>query len=176
MAKLDIIEFRAGYAARTKYNAQAADLTVAFAVDFETAGERLTRKCAAHYLGLYLDGDKQGVLLLAACHAQRALSLNVAGNGIYTLAKHGWTQERVNQHVFDVLRYVHRNLPLVRIVCGGQTGADIAGAMAASALDIDCEITMPKGYIQRDAYGKDWPHTAQEIRAQVEEGVKHLRL
>ena len=35
-----------GYAARTRSNAQSYDVTVAFAIDYGSAGERLTRSSA----------------------------------------------------------------------------------------------------------------------------------
>lgn len=47
MKKLIIKESTSSkYTPRTYYNAKSADLTVAFAVDFSTAGERCTHKAA----------------------------------------------------------------------------------------------------------------------------------
>lgn len=167
----------ATYGPRTKANADAAGLTVAIATDHTTAGEKLTARVAA---GKYLAIDmvippaKAGVRLAKAMRSLDTTTLNVAGNGIYTLAYHGWSQAQVNQHVYDTIAAAHALLPITRIVTGGQTGVDIAGAIAAKALGIPVAVTMPKGFVQRGEDKVDRPHTAAEITKQITDGAAAL--
>ena len=165
------------YGPRTRQNAADGDVTVAFAVDFETAGERLTRKAAGdRWLGLPLTDDPiSSARTLYRWLRDRSLArptVNVAGNGLHSLSKHGWTQDAANRHVFAVLSKVHEYWPIGKIVSGGQTGIDLAGIVTAHALCIDARALLPKGFIQRDADGVDRAHTQDEILAQVVAGVQ----
>ena len=124
------------YAPRTYVNAGRADLTIAFAMDFNTAGEKLTRKAAGtKYLAMGLDRDSVMAAreVWKACRdagkGDKPLVLNIAGNGIYTLAKQGWTQEEVNKYIYDILALVTKHWPIEMIVSGGQTGIDLAGGV-----------------------------------------------
>ena len=166
-----------GYRERTKHNADSAGLTVAIAADYGTAGERLTKSVAGDkYLAIPLDvaPDKGGVRLAKAMRQIGTTTLNVAGNGIYTLASDGHTQASINQHVYDLIAAAHKLLPITKIVTGGQTGVDLAGAVAAHKLGIPVAVTMPKGFVQRNAMGKDAQHTAAQIQAQITEGATAL--
>lgn len=168
-----------GYTARTQANAQGADLTVAFAVDYNTAGERLTRKVAGErYLAVPLSRTPLEAAreLYRALRDRNARSLNVAGNGIYTLAQHGWTQEAVSAWVYEVLAKVHEHWPLTAVRSGGQTGVDLAGIVAGHALELDCLALMPKGFVQRGADKIDKCHTADEVAEQVARGVRWLNI
>lgn len=176
MSKLTVLEYPGSYSARTRHNAQSAQLTVAFAVDFTTAGERLTRSAAGtSYLGFNLNVD---IPLIAArrlysiVRGRNFRTINIAGNGIYTLAKFGWSQLRVNQYLLEVLNNVHRHWPLFKVVSGGQTGADIAGLAAAYAIDVP-EVTavLPKGFKQRLVDGRDVFQTEQSIISQIKSSV-----
>lgn len=176
--QLEVLEHAsASYSPRTYANAHGADLTVAFAVDFETAGERLTHKASAgRYVGIPLASEPLAAarLLYKALRGHNAHSLNVAGNGIYTLAKHGWSQDRVNEYVHAVLAKVHEHWPLERIRSGGQTGIDIAGVAAAHALGINATAFLPHGFIQRGIDKKDVVHSADQIRTQIEQYAARL--
>lgn len=164
----------AAYSPRTYANAARAHLTVAFATDFSTAGEKCTHRAAGlKYVAIDLPRD---VVMSArevwkACrkHGQDTtpIVLNIAGNGIYTLTKTGWTQQAINKHVYDVLALVCKHWPVGMIVTGGQTGVDLAGGVAAEMLGIPCEMTLPKGYIQRGVDGIDVSRTEQDILTQV---------
>lgn len=173
-----IVEHKShSYAPRTFHNAYVADLTVAIAVDFETSGELLTHRSAGkRYLALNfadsaLDNARK---LYADMKKRRVRILNVAGNGIYTFTKSGVWKETVHQYVYNVLQQVHEHYPIPKIVSGGQTGVDIAGAMAAYKLGIDMEITFPKGFRQRNEQGQEVYHTYDQIVEQIKEGAKHL--
>ena len=171
MAKLDIIEHTSSsYAPRTYFNAKSAELTVAFAMDLTTAGERLTHKAAGdRYVGISMQEDpiQAARILYKSLSHWNAKVLNVAGNGIYTLASHNWSQDQVNRYVYAVLAKVHEHWPLSRVLSGGQTGVDIAGIVAAYALGIDACATLPKGFIQRGIDKVDSVKTEAEISEYV---------
>lgn len=171
MAKLDILEHKSSsYAPRTYANAAEGDVTIALAVDYTTAGERLTHKAAGDkYLKLDpLDPAINNARKLWRRLYQTEFSIiNVAGNGIYTLIKHGWSQQTVNDYLYEVLQLVHNHYSLEKIISGGQTGVDIAGAWAGYKLGIDTQVLLPKGYLQRHEDGVDRVHTQDEIRKQI---------
>lgn len=171
------------YAPRTYHNAHSAELTIAFAVDFNTAGEKLTKKAAYSKGGsmayLPLDINQDAIIsaraLYVACKRAEKLStpyrvdtLNVAGNGLYTLVAHGIDQNKINRHVYDILSTVHAHHPFKQIVSGGQTGVDMAGAIAGLALDIPVELTYPKGFKIRNLKNQDIDQKEDEIRHFVE--------
>ena len=93
--------------------------------------------------------------------------LNVAGNAITTFMKAGHNQSGVNLYVFDVLELVHRHWGLHKVISGGQTGADIAGIIAAHRLGVDATALLPKGFLQRNERGQDVHRSAQDIAAEV---------
>lgn len=156
---ITLLEHRdSGYAARTGENARGADVTVAFASDFTTAGERLTKRMAGRkYVGIAYPGDSAAAAqtLAAFMASQQGTSLNVAGNGIYTLAKSSISQADVNQWVYDVLKQVHARIRLTHVRSGGQTGVDTAGLVAGIALGVPVTGLYPNGFRQRMANQKD---------------------
>ncbi len=165
-----------GYRERTKHNADSADVTIAFAADYRTAGERLTATFAGskyvRFEGSITDFVKAIVTRLRDVNGS---TLNVAGNGIYTWTKHGKTQAQVNKAMHDVLRLVNKYAPLTKIVTGGQTGSDIAGAIAAKALGIPVEVTMPHGFLQRGADGTDFRQSREDVLKQIDDGAAQLQ-
>ena len=167
------------YAQRTFHNARAADATVAFAVDFASKGEILTKKAAqGRYLAVPLNlmQPPEDAARLVFEHLKRlnARSLNVAGNSIKTLAKHGVTQQAANRWVFEVLEKVHEHRRIDRVHCGGQTGVDLAGAVAGVALGIETLVMMPAGYRQRGIDGKDRDGSREEIETAIRKQVEGL--
>ncbi|HBO5516208.1 TPA: hypothetical protein L4559_005136 [Pseudomonas aeruginosa] len=167
-----------GYRARTLVNAESADLTVAFASDFGTAGERLTHKAAGkRYIAIPLTtpAEEAGMILAASLRKHGASTLNVAGNGIYTLSHHGWTQESANLWLYLALRAACQSAPIQLIRSGGQTGADLAGLVAACELSIPALGYFPKGYLQRGLDQVDRTHTPFEIQQQIDGYIVSLR-
>lgn len=176
--RITVVEHAAsGYASRTRHNASSAGLTVAIAADFSTAGERLTASAShGRYLAIPIDLEpaKAGLRLAKALRYLATDILNVAGNGMHTLARHGYSQSQVNQHVYAVLVAAHKLMPIRKIVTGGQTGVDIAGAIAACQLQIPVVVTMPAGFIQRGANGVDFCNTSAGVTRQIIEGAAAL--
>jgi hypothetical protein len=168
---IEILEHSSSsYAPRTWANAADADVTIALAVDYNTAGERLTHKAAGDK---YLKLDLQDSEIVNARNLWRVVHkienpvINVAGNGINTVVKHGCNQDKINWYVYSMLGLVHKHYPISKIISGGQTGVDISGGWAAVKLGVDCTITLPKGFLQRHEDGKDVTHTREEILAQL---------
>ena len=158
------------YVPRTKENAHGADVTVAFAVDFTTAGERLTkREAGARYIGIPFGSDVAAAAeaLEGFIVARNGSTLNVAGNGIYTMAEHGVSQARCNEWVYEVLAKVVARRTLTLIRSGGQTGIDQAGLVAALALGIPALGLFPKSFRQRNAKGIETTTTAAAIRTDL---------
>lgn len=173
------------YAPRTYVNAESADLTLAFAIDYHTAGERLTMKAAGtrRFLMLPLEIDGQefdvelhvdSIIKKARQNGHKEISVNIAGNGAYTLTSFKWEQDRVNRYITSVLNAVNEIIPINKIVSGGQTGADIAGAVAARVLGIDAVITMPKGYKQRGKDSKDIDRNPHKICSEIDAFAKGI--
>jgi Leucine carboxyl methyltransferase len=89
---------KASYAARTRYNAKVADLTAAFALDLTTSGELMTKHAAGNKLieiPLTLEWIEAARVLWKALRHRDAHTLNIAGNGLSTLALHGWSEGRI---------------------------------------------------------------------------------
>lgn len=106
-------------------------------------------------------------LLYRYCKQYDIKTLNIAGNGIYTLLGYGWGQCKVNQFVYDVLRPVTEHLLISSIMSGGQTGVDIAGLVAAYKLGIPCTGLFPKGFIMRDFTGVDRSYPKEQIESNI---------
>lgn len=167
-----------GYMARTCHNAAEAELTAAFALNFETAGERLTRRMAGpRYVAIPFDSAPLDAarILYRALKTHNARTLNVAGNGLQTLSRSGWTQAQCNQFLYEVLSMVQPHWKLERVISGGQTGTDVAGGVAAAVLGIDVVMTFPAGFVQRGVDGVDRVHSEQQIMADVERMIDGLR-
>ncbi|AUR89268.1 putative molybdenum cofactor carrier [Vibrio phage 1.121.O._10N.286.46.C4] len=171
-----------GYAPRTRHNANSADVTIAVAIDFSTAGERLTKSLALEggedrYFPIYITEDPIRAARRLYLHMKKNdfKSINVAGNGIYTLSDNMYTQAEVNMYLYKLLSPIHEHLGLEHIVSGGQSGVDLAGGVAATSMDIRCQLTLPKGYKQRWEDGVDRFYSKRQIRDQVRNGVDELR-
>jgi hypothetical protein len=166
----------ASYAPRTYHNASQG-VTLAIAVDFTTAGEKLTHKAANGKIMQINWGTDYVVAARALysmlkkhdCHV-----VNVAGNGIYTLQKHGVTQAQANQYVYNILKLVNEHWPITQVVSGGQTGMDIAGLVAGVALGIESIGTWPKGYKMRFEDGKDVDNTEEWVHNYIVTQVAEL--
>lgn len=163
-------EQTSGYRSRTIKNA-SADATIAIAADFNSAGERLTKSSVLSQKKLYLPvstdvfASSTEVAMAAGIIAkqlnslpQSVISLNIAGNGIYTL-KGKLSQKGVDEFTYELLNEVIKRLNENKVIgsirTGGQTGFDEAGAKAGMRLGIPTKILAPKGWVFRDVSGKD---------------------
>ena len=154
-----------GYKARTEKNA-SADATIAIAVDFTSAGERLTKssvqKQGKKYIPINANDDvltqERVDKAVDKLNSVNAKTLNIAGNGIYTM-KGKYTQQQVDDFTYELLKNIINSPRLknkiISIRTGGQTGFDEAGAKAGIRLGIPTSILAPKGWKYRDESGKD---------------------
>jgi hypothetical protein len=159
-----------GYRNRTIKNA-SADATIAIAYDFNSAGEKLTKSSVLNqnkkYLPVSTDvfSSKNDVASTAGKIAQELnklpnneITLNIAGNGIYTL-KGTMSQSAADNFTLELLEEVQKRLnpekKIVSLRTGGQTGFDEAGAKAGIKLGIPTTILAPKGWTFRNIAGQD---------------------
>lgn len=149
------------YNDRTLINA-SADATIAFAVDFTTAGEKLTKRYVGELGRLYIPVDATKDVtdqavdnIVDQLNKIEAKSLNIAGNGLYTFK--GKTQEEVDTKMLELLSKItsHPKLkkPIALIKSGAQTGADEAGIKAAQKLGIRVESAVPGNWMFKDGKG-----------------------
>lgn len=150
-----------GYRERTIENVRSADITIQFAVDYNSAGERLTSKTVTELGKPSVRVDMNKPIDYAAIARRvaeiaggRPISINVAGNGIYTV------QGKFSQQEFDsilekALAEILKSTKITEVRSGGQTGADEAGVKAAAKLGIKAKVLAPKGYKFRNIEGTD---------------------
>ena len=168
-------ESEGGYSVRTQENATAddVDFTVAFAVDFNTSGEKCTLRAAGDsyvsaklpqlpdgHLDITPEGVSSVVDMLFSQFPDEILEgepcgLNFAGNGIYSLSP--ITQNELDIFVTAVMLDMRdRGIVMQSVRSGGQTGVDEAAIAAALACDVQSVyVHAPKGYLFRNAEGKD---------------------
>lgn len=169
-------ESSGGYQKRTYENANAddVDFTLAFAADFSTYGERATAKAAGDSLipvelpiipekGIDLSAKavKAAVDIIIESLPEEfrkgeSFGVNIAGNGLYTLAAKGADQQQCDEFVTKVLVGLQKKGVVISSVrTGGQTGIDEAGAVAGIILDLPVVVNAPAGWQMRDAAGHD---------------------
>lgn len=174
---LQVVEhISASYAPRTYHNATTADLTLAIAIDFNTAGEKLTKKAAGDkYLAINYAEDYivAARKLYKECKSRQVKTLNIAGNSLYTFIKQDIHQEDINKTLYTILNLVQQHYKIEHIVSGGQTGMDIAAGVVATVLGIPCTMTYPKGYKIRAFSGEDVEMPKEQLLADIE-GYVHL--
>ena len=161
-------ESSGGYAQRTRENAEWSDITLALARDFNTAGEKLTKRVAGNkYISAYPASNLNIVInelynqIVSANLPTKNVKLNIAGNGIYSLISDDIdalfnSQADVNNVVTEIIRgLLQKGITISEIRSGGQTGVDEAGIIAAQRLGISASVHAPKGFVFRTAEGKD---------------------
>lgn len=151
-----------GYAMRTWENCRRADLTIAFAVDFNTGGEILTRKAAyGKYMGLSLTmlTEKQlGTFILSVAEKmeiRKATKINIAGNGLNTLVKFGYDQQYADDLMLNFLSQLNEQVYCLEVRTGGQRGMDEAALKAGDKLGLETICLAPKHWLFRNERGED---------------------
>lgn len=158
-----------GYKERTIKNA-SADATIAIAVDFNSAGEKLTKNSVIAQKKKYIPVDGKNLQvtenrvniivdqLNSVPNSLYGISLNIAGNGIYTM-KGIYTQQQIDDFTYNLLNAVLKSprlsVKITSIRTGGQTGFDESGAKAGIRLGIPTTVLAPKGWLFRDINGRD---------------------
>ena len=145
------------YAMRTK---NPKDKTI------PSAGEKLTYDSVIKQGKKYIPLDAASLevtdervnKIVEGLNSVNAKTLNIAGNGIYTM-KNKYTQQQIDEFTYQLLKAVIENPNLknkiISIRSGGQTGFDEAGAKAGIRLGIPTSILAPKGWKFRNESGQD---------------------
>lgn len=163
-----VLDRCSNYQHRTFHNIELSDMTLIFAIDLTTAGEKCTLNfCNTCEKKVFvfnvkengrMDTSQQDLIseVVTYIKENKVKSINIAGNGIYTFNKHGISQERVNELVYNLLNYlIEQGCDIETIRSGGQTGADEAGLMAGDKLCLETICRCPKGWRFRNADGQD---------------------
>jgi hypothetical protein len=144
-----------GYPARTKINA-SADATIHLAINFETPGEKLTKKSVNEQSKTYIALNASSLevtperinKLVDILNSNNVKTLNIAGNGIYDMKQ--YTQEQVDNFTYQLLEGAlnspNLKTKIISIRSGGQTGFDEAGAKAGIKLGIPTTVLAPKDW------------------------------
>lgn len=149
-----------GYAMRTWENARLSDLTIAFAIDFNTPGELLTRKAAygkceqISILDLLADDNVPAYYIIEKYNVPHIKRINIAGAGIYNLKK-VLDQKTVDDLIFHFIKNLHVNMDCFSIRSGGQTGVDEAALKAGDEPGLETICLAPKHWMFRNIDGKD---------------------
>ena len=165
---INVIEHtNANYPGRTAVNVRDSDGTIAFAYNFDSAGEKLTEKMCVQYKKPILkialrepltDVDEVASEIVKWLKIYNINHINVAGNGIRTM-QGVFTQAILDTYLYKIFKKVLESYPLEHGRSGGQTGADEAGVKALDQLGIETTIVYPKGYrirtLTEDIYDKD---------------------
>ena len=163
---IDFLEHHSqDYPGRTHDNVVESDATIAFALDFESPGEKLTKYYCDKYHKPYIPVDlliitnKDIEVVIAALKKFEVKTLNVAGNSIYTIARtipkrpEASKQSIIDKVVYTTLASVFTYYPALELIrSGGQSGADEAGLKAAVLLGLPAFCLAPKG----------WPYLTRE--------------
>lgn len=171
------------YGHRTWQNAAWSDITLALATDFSSPGEVTTRKAAGNkHIAYQIPENLEDILLSHAAKRREAdrivklvaahpncrrdgIRLNIAGNGLVTLAKSGIGTEMVEALLREVfIRCRERGITILEVRSGGQSGVDEAGIKAAQQCGLKCSVLAPKGYRMRDKEGHELEGKERFIR------------
>lgn len=180
---LNITEHKSSnYADRTRDNVKLSDVTIAFVLDPNSPGEKLTKRLCLEYGKPYIlininsnvNYKSQIYELLHKLYQikisqnQRNVCVNIAGNSLSTMYKlnNKITQELCNIYVFNYLADIFKLLQSKINMCirtGGQTGFDEAGAKLGISLGLPTTILFPYGYKIRNIHGIDVNQTYQQV-------------
>ena len=165
-----------GYARRTATNAHQADLTIRFAWDMSSPGERLTAKVARRFVDVNPceQTPEEAAAHILSYIRETDTMLNIAGHSIARYLRAGFTQHKTNTYIYMVLKLVHEQFPIQGLRSGGQTGADHAGLVAGVALGIQSHGHYPLGYMTRNANNQDEYNRREELRESITEDAKRL--
>lgn len=142
------------YVPRTLLNAQS-DITFAFAIDFSTRGEMLTKSSVRRFKKKYipisllnLSVDDERCAKICAEIPNGSKAINIAGNGIYSLPQ---PQEIYDEFIFNIMEtlFYMSGCEWTTIVTGGQTGIDESGLKFGDKKGFETICRFPMGYRMR---------------------------
>jgi len=154
------------YDVRTKTNIVESDITIAYAADYGSPGERATAREAKaaktqfYQFGVEFGDDVERANRLAPIYEKNTgqeVIINIAGNGEYQ-EKMIPTDQLTEEIAKDLAFLQKKGVGIVLVRSGGQTGADEAGVKAAVKLGIPAKVLAPKGWKFRTG-APGGPHT-----------------
>lgn len=152
------------YQVRTEENVRLADVTISFSADFNTPGERSTKSACVKYnvpfiefkVTSYTESSLNLLEEINKLDKPNGIIINVAGNGLFTLVKHKYSQNKIDTIVLNAIKdLVDNGIEIREIRSGGQTGADESGLKAALTLGIEATCLAPKGWRFRGEDNRD---------------------
>lgn len=163
---LFIEDDKRNYGHRTWANAAWSDITLAFAIDFNSPGEVTTKKAAGDkHIGFQLNADEirnnyanpdfwEMKALRFADYMRNnthfkedGIKLNIAGNSMITLERYAIKEEDAAEVIYYILKSLKSaGIKILEIRSGGQTGIDEFGIKASQRLHIPCSVLAPKGF------------------------------
>lgn len=152
------------YSQRTRENAANSDATIAFAYDFNTAWEKLTKSAAWNkYNSISIKNLSYQTLeskmreIADKLPADRDLTINIAGNWMYTLSANSDSdQEYYNKLLQEAISMLLSERPNIKtIISWWQTWIDEAWIIAGQRLWLKTIVNAPKWWKFRDASWKD---------------------
>ena len=170
---------KSGYKKRTVYNVKNSDFTIA-AFEKKSAGEVATINSDPKKViqvpikaADVLDDDyfmnladsiisKTSGIVKELDSMADGYTVNIAGNGLYTLlskegSSHFKTQADVDLYIYKLLKALTlKGFPIETVISGGQTGFDEAGIIAGKELGLLTNVTAPNNWDYRimDVNGK----------------------
>ena len=186
------IKFReakhSGYIARTLETGLEGDLTIDFAKTRKGSGA--TRRMAGtKWNHIPIDSDglpittskeyKDSITNIAASLASGE-TVNIAGHGIYSIKANQKSVDASMNTMFSKITQRLKKLGILnslpdsaKIITGGQTGFDEAGAKAAAKYGFKTEVIAPKGYKYRTRFGTKGD-IANKAKFKERFGIKEL--
>ena len=142
------------YNVRTRINATESDITIAYASDYSSAGEKATdrevraAKKQFYKFGVKFGDDVERANRLAPIYEKNTgqeVIINIAGNGEYQ--RDMIPTDQLTEEIAKDLAFLQKKgVGIVLVRSGGQTGADEAGVKAAAKLGIPAKVLAPKGW------------------------------
>ena len=133
-------------------NVNAADVVFAIGTDFETEDiKHIKEKTKENWEFLKVEGKQKNItnefsdrLIEGINSYGNNLVINMVGNHMGDFAKQGWTQNDLNEFVYNVLRRINSKTSIQKIIVEGDTGLGEAAAKAAVRItDIPIEVVSP---------------------------------
>lgn len=164
------------YQFRTARNAEWSDITLAFAVDVNSPGELDTKAAAGDkFLSFEIPNRDDAItetsyvkelvseVVSAVLNHPRyselcrqGIKLNIAGNRLSVLARHGISQDGMDILLLSVMKgLLESSIPIAEVRSGGQSGVDESGIHAAQDCGLPCSILCPKGFRFSTAEGEE---------------------
>ncbi|MBW5284206.1 hypothetical protein [Burkholderia gladioli] len=168
-------------------NAELADATAIFAVNFFTPSMRMLQRHLAGKcfpmsikepgLSTELTGDEIAAAraLYRFLESNKVNLLNIAGNSLPTLRSSHLSQAQVGSFMMRILNKIHTHRPFSGFVTGGRHGVERAAAAVGVALGIPVQVGVPKGFMMPTLEGDVRRVAPDELESRINMMAEGLR-